>query len=236
MPSSHNAVSFRSYFCDWVLCPWHECSTRNKSSLYPTIHQKKCRHISWIIFSLSTWGCFVAQNGDVMYLYNKKIWAWRVGLSQSTNHGILKNWKRISLDAIVLFVSNFFRYFFISLSTKTTYLIYKKSRAAPVRAHFYVKLPHDFSDMIPTHGEWFFGDQKLCQIVAVVQKKVKIESSNGFLWHVRDSVDENYFFFKSYDYVSLLLGKEDGLELPITLLTIVLYPGIPPLLFKRLLF
>ena len=91
MPSSHNAVSFRSYFCDWVLCPWHECSTRNKSSLYPTIHQKKCRHISWIIFSLSTWGCFVAQNGDVMYLYNKKIWAWRVGLLQSTNHGLLKN-------------------------------------------------------------------------------------------------------------------------------------------------
>ena len=96
------------------------------------------------------------------------------------------------------------------------YLIYKKR--CSVRAHFYVKLLHDFSDMIPTHGEWFFGDQKLCQIVAVVQKKVKIESSNGFLWHVRDSVDENYFF-KSYDYVSLLLGKEDGLELPITLLS-----------------
>ena len=72
------------------------------------------------------------------------------------------------------------------------YIIYKKNYS--VRAHFYVKLPHDFSDMIPTHGEWFFGDQKLCQIVAVVQKKVKIESSNGFLWHVRDSVDENYFF------------------------------------------
>ena len=49
-------------------------------------------------------------------------------------------------------------------------------------SHF--PLLHDFSDMIPAHGEWFFGDQKLCQNVAVVQKKVKIESSNGFLWHV----------------------------------------------------